>query len=131
MYKIYVCNLFRVLSDLTTAVKRHCVKQAVLFFSRWGALVSSEILMLVCSCRVSDSELATILESMVTSKSSAVLFFPCLIPPAFTREDLISKLKEFPKLDFQSKQEVINEGRPILELNGLLPTTGQKITRSF
>lgn len=35
-------------------------------------------------------------------------------------EDSISKLKNFSKLDFQSKREVINNGRPTPELKGLL-----------
>ncbi|XP_053467751.1 uncharacterized protein LOC128599809 isoform X1 [Ictalurus furcatus] len=46
-------------------------------------------------------------------------------------EDYIDKLKHFSKLDFQSKLEVINNGRPTPELKDLLQTTGQKITRSF
>ncbi|KAF4075810.1 hypothetical protein AMELA_G00223020 [Ameiurus melas] len=46
-------------------------------------------------------------------------------------EDYIDKLKRFSKLDFQSKLEVINKGRPIPELKDLLQTTGPKITRSF
>ncbi|KAJ0003937.1 hypothetical protein NQD34_010151 [Periophthalmus magnuspinnatus] len=46
-------------------------------------------------------------------------------------EDYISKLKNFSKLDFQSKVDVINTGRPTPELKGLLQTSGQKITRSF
>ena len=46
-------------------------------------------------------------------------------------EDYISKLKNFSKLDFESKVDVINNGRPTPELKGLLQTTGQKITRSF
>ena len=45
--------------------------------------------------------------------------------------DSIAKLRNFAKLDFQSKKEVINDGRSIPELNGLLQTTGQKLTRSF
>ena len=54
-----------------------------------------------------------------------------MAPPGFRMEDFISKLKQFSKLDIQSKQEVINKGRPIQELRGLLQNTGQKITRSF
>lgn len=49
-------------------------------------------------------------------------------------EDYISNLKNFSKLDFQSKVDVINTGRLTPELKGLLQTTGrngQKITRSF
>ncbi|KAJ4939399.1 hypothetical protein JOQ06_028848 [Pogonophryne albipinna] len=46
-------------------------------------------------------------------------------------ENLISTLKHFSKLDFQSKQAVINNGRPMPELKDLLQTNGQKITRSF
>lgn len=38
--------------------------------------MSPDILMLLCSCRVRDSELATKLHSMVMSKLSAVKFFP-------------------------------------------------------
>ena len=38
---------------------------------------------------------------------------------------------QFSKLDFQSKREVINEGRQTPELKGLLQIMGQKITRSF
>ena len=45
-------------------------------------------------------------------------------------EDFIAKLKQFSKLDFQSKREMINNGRPMPELKGLLQATGQKITRS-
>src|SRR4029434_2462704 len=45
-------------------------------------------------------------------------------------EDFIAKLKQFSKLDFQSKREMMNNGRPMPELKGLLQTTGQKITRS-
>src|SRR4029434_2079565 len=45
-------------------------------------------------------------------------------------EDSIAKLKHFSKLDFQSKREVINNGRPMPELKVMLQTTGQKITRS-
>src|SRR4029434_8268764 len=44
--------------------------------------------------------------------------------------DSIAKLKHFSKLDFQSKREVINNGRPMPELKGMLQTKGQKITRS-
>src|SRR4029434_294853 len=45
-------------------------------------------------------------------------------------EDLIAKLKQFSKLDFQSKREMIINGRPMSELKGMLQATGQKITRS-
>ena len=45
-------------------------------------------------------------------------------------EDSIAKLKHFSKQDFQSKREVINNGRPMPELKGMLQMTGQKITRS-
>src|SRR4029434_2657006 len=45
-------------------------------------------------------------------------------------EDFIAKLKQFSKLDFQSKREMINNGRPMPELKGMLQATGQKITRS-
>src|SRR4029434_10538246 len=38
-------------------------------------------------------------------------------------EDSIAKLKHFSKLDFQSKREVINNGRPMPELKGMLQTT--------
>ena len=38
-------------------------------------------------------------------------------------EDFIAKLKQFSKLDFQSKREMINNGRPMPELKGLLQTT--------
>ena len=37
------------------------------------------------------------------------------------------ELKQFSKLNFQSKQKVINKGRPTPELKGLLQNTGQKI----
>ena len=46
-------------------------------------------------------------------------------------EDFIAKLKQFSKLDFQSKREMTNDGRPMPELKGLLQMTGQKIIRSF
>ena len=39
-------------------------------------------------------------------------------------------MRESLKLDFQSKREMLNNGRPMPELTGLLQTTGQKITRS-
>ncbi|XP_005161614.3 zinc finger MYM-type protein 1 isoform X3 [Danio rerio] len=39
--------------------------------------------------------------------------------------------KRIHNLDFQSKHEVIKDGRPMPELKDLLQTTGQKITRSF
>src|SRR4029434_7121124 len=45
-------------------------------------------------------------------------------------EYFIAKLKQFSKLDFQSKREMINNGRPMPELKGMLQATGQKITRS-
>ena len=45
-------------------------------------------------------------------------------------EDFIAKLKQFSKLDFQSKREMINNGRPMPELKGMLQATGKKITRS-
>jgi hypothetical protein len=40
--------------------------------------------------------------------------------------DSIAKLRHFSKLDFQSKKEIINDGRPMPELNGLLQTTGSQ-----
>ena len=43
--------------------------------------------------------------------------------------DSIAKLKNLSKLNFQSKKEGINDGRPKPELNGLLQTTGQKVTQ--
>ncbi|KAJ6633916.1 hypothetical protein lerEdw1_014256, partial [Lerista edwardsae] len=43
----------------------------------------------------------------------------------------IENLKYFSKLDFRSKQGLINHGRPMPELKGLRQNTGQKITRSF
>lgn len=46
-------------------------------------------------------------------------------------EDSVSKLEIFSKLDFKWKQEVINNGRTMPELKGLLQTTRQKITCSF
>ena len=49
-------------------------------------------------------------------------------------EDLISKLRNFSKLDFQSKKELVNVGRPTPALRGLLQTTGvggRETTRSF
>jgi hypothetical protein len=45
--------------------------------------------------------------------------------------DSIAKLRNVSKLDFQSEKEIINYGRPMPELNGLLQTTGQKVTQSF
>ena len=42
-------------------------------------------------------------------------------------EDCFTNLKQFSKLDFQSKREMINNGRPIPELKYLLQTTGQKV----
>src|SRR4029434_6553725 len=35
-------------------------------------------------------------------------------------EDFIAKLKQFSKLDFQSKREIINNGRPIPQPQGML-----------
>lgn len=47
-------------------------------------------------------------------------------------EDLISKLRDFSKLSFQRKVEVLKAGRPIPELRGLHQLTRQKkITRTF
>ncbi|XP_066471486.1 zinc finger MYM-type protein 1-like isoform X2 [Tiliqua scincoides] len=43
----------------------------------------------------------------------------------------IENLKNFSKLDFRSKQGVINNGRPVPELKGLRQKTGRTITRSF
>src|SRR4029434_304646 len=45
-------------------------------------------------------------------------------------EDFIARLKYFSKLDFQSKREVINNGRPMPDLKCMLQTTGRKTTRS-
>src|SRR4029434_8414198 len=39
-------------------------------------------------------------------------------------------VRESLKLDFQSKREMINNGRPMPELKGMLQATGQKIARS-
>ncbi|XP_028677925.1 zinc finger MYM-type protein 1 isoform X1 [Erpetoichthys calabaricus] len=58
----------------------------------------------------------------------------CEDPPPPTNqsgESYISKLKNFSKMDFKSKQEVINNRRPTPELKGLLQTKGQKANRSF
>ena len=42
------------------------------------------------------------------------------------------KLRNFSKLNFQSKVNVLKKGRPILDLKNLLPTTGRKnVNRSF
>lgn len=50
-------------------------------------------------------------------------------------EDVISNLRHFSKLDFQSKQQVINTGRPTPDLRGLRQTTGvgnrRETNRSF
>ncbi|XP_061742423.1 uncharacterized protein LOC133542382 [Nerophis ophidion] len=63
---------------------------------------------------------------------------PCGEPPAdmilAPLSDLISEIRNFSKLDRQSKQDVINAGRPTPELPDLIQTCvvrGQKITRSF
>uniref|UniRef100_A0A3P8SLS9 DUF4371 domain-containing protein n=1 Tax=Amphiprion percula TaxID=161767 RepID=A0A3P8SLS9_AMPPE len=58
------------------------------------------------------------------------IYFFVFLGLIFIMENYISKLKEFSKLDFQSKQEIIIKGRPTPQLKGLLQTTGQK-TRSF
>ncbi|XP_053567618.1 zinc finger MYM-type protein 1 [Bombina bombina] len=50
------------------------------------------------------------------------------IPAAAKMENTISNLKKFLKLDLKSKQEVINNGRPMPELKDLLQTEGQKKT---
>ena len=39
-------------------------------------------------------------------------------------------MRESLKLDFQSKREMLNNGRPMPEPKGMLQTTGQKINRS-
>ena len=47
-------------------------------------------------------------------------------------EDLILKLRNFSKLSFQSKVNILKKGRPIPDLKNLLQTTGQKkVNRSF
>ena len=47
-------------------------------------------------------------------------------------EDLILKLRNFLKLSFQSKVNVLKKGRPITDLKDLLQTTGRKkVNRSF
>ncbi|XP_063816563.1 solute carrier family 35 member C2 isoform X1 [Pseudophryne corroboree] len=47
-------------------------------------------------------------------------------------DDIIANLKRFSKLDFQAKQELIANGRPMPELKGLLQTAGRKkITWTF
>ena len=45
-------------------------------------------------------------------------------------EDLVSKLKDFSKLSFQSKLEIIARGRPTPDLKDLLQTSERK-NRSF
>ena len=45
-------------------------------------------------------------------------------------EDLILKLKNFSKLSFQSKVNILKKGRPVPDLKNLLPTTARK-NRSF
>src|SRR4029434_1406412 len=39
-------------------------------------------------------------------------------------------VRESLKLDFHSHREMLNHGRPMPEIKGMLQTTGQKITRS-
>ena len=47
-------------------------------------------------------------------------------------EDLILKLRNFSKLSFQSKVNILKKGRPILDLKNLLQTAGRKkVNRSF
>ena len=47
-------------------------------------------------------------------------------------EDLLLKLRNFLKLSFQSKVNILKKGRPIPDLKNLLQTTGQKkVNRSF
>ena len=41
-------------------------------------------------------------------------------------EDLILKLRNFSKLSFQSKVNILKKGRPIPDLKNLLQTTGRK-----
>ncbi|XP_053567578.1 zinc finger protein 862-like [Bombina bombina] len=53
-------------------------------------------------------------------------------PAAVEIKNTISNLRKFSKLDFQSKQEVINNGRPMPELKNLFQTEAQKnSTRQF
>ena len=40
-------------------------------------------------------------------------------------------VRNFSKLDFQSKQQVVSNGRPMPALKDMLQTSGQKVTRSF
>src|SRR4029434_11097740 len=48
-------------------------------------------------------------------------------------EDSIAKLKQFSKLDFQTKRKVINNGRPMPELKGTLQTKlkGMPLTPTY
>ena len=74
-----------------------------------------------------SSQQATVSKS---SAAAAIVYFFLSPGLTFNMEDYISKIKQFSKLDFQSKQEVIIKGRPTPELKGLLQTSGQK-SRSF
>ena len=48
------------------------------------------------------------------------------------QEDLILKLRNFSKLSFQSKVNILKKGRPIPDLKNLLQTTGRKkVNRYF
>ena len=48
------------------------------------------------------------------------------------KKELISKLRNFSKLSFQSKVKISKKGRPIPDLKNLLQTTGRKkVNRSF
>ena len=45
-------------------------------------------------------------------------------------EDFIAKLKQFSKLDFQSKREMFNDGRPMPELTAFPVISSQRVTMS-
>ena len=66
----------------------------------------------------------------VYAGSAVALLLQLYLTLTAKMEDSIAKLKHFSKLDFQSKREVINNGRPRPELKAMLQTTGQMMTRS-
>lgn len=70
-------------------------------------------------------------EPLGGAKKSAGVHFLFLFPLTATVEDYISKLKSLLKLDFPSKQQVLNKGRTMPELQGLLQTNRKKVTHSF
>lgn len=121
-----MCNVFLVLSDHKTPAKRHSVRHAVLLPHARGRWWSQG---LRCrGLRIIELVVASYSKQLASQVQLSNYFF-ILFSLIFKMEDYVSKLREFSKLDFQSKQEIIIKGRPTPEL-GMLQTTGHK-SRSF